>query len=65
MKDDWDPLEELRNLTWYPSYHHYVQDFNFGLQDIILVRYEMKRVSMRYVDKVPISTGQAAPDIQK
>jgi len=33
--DDRDPIEELKELATYPSYRHVVQDFDFGLQDII------------------------------
>jgi len=48
IKDDRDPFEELQDLPRYASYQHWVQDFEFGLQDILEIRYEMWRFALRH-----------------
>ncbi len=48
MHDNWDPFEELKDLQRYASYQHLVNDFEFGLQDILEVWYEMRRFALWY-----------------
>ncbi len=46
--DTRDPYEELRALETHPSMRHRIDDFGFGLQDIIEVKYDLKQFCVRY-----------------
>ena len=46
--DSRDPYEELRALETHPTLKHRIDDFGFGLQDIIEVRYDLKQFCIRY-----------------